>query len=173
MWEEELTLSLSSEGVGGPLPRALLHRVWRQKFVAAVLAVPGKLKCPGNFRTLFPGMRSHRRLLAPRALTPCLARGLTSLASGRLSGGWRLTFTTGRVQAGCETTCSRPSVPRVGTDPDPGGCGLIMALDQMLQPYCPAAAPPHARNDFFTDSFPGHLPFEGTPLLCGPRISFL
>lgn len=101
--------------------------------MTVVLAAPRKLKCPGNFRPLFPGVRSHGHLLAPRALASHLTQDLMNFASSSHPGAWRLTFTAGRVQAGCETTCSWPLVPRAGSDPDPGGYSLIIAFDQMLQ----------------------------------------
>lgn len=101
--------------------------------MAVVLADPRKLKCPGNFRPRFSGVRSHGYPLAPRVLAPLLTQDLTNFASSSRSGGWRLTFTTSRAQAACETTCSWPSVSRAGTDPDPGVYSLIIALDQMPQ----------------------------------------
>jgi len=98
-----------------------------------VLADPRKLKGLGNFGPHFPGVRSHGRSLAPQALAPRLTQDLTNFASSSHSGGWRLTFLTSRVQAGCETTCSWPSVPGVGADPDPGDYSQIIASDQMQQ----------------------------------------
>lgn len=52
MWEEVLTLVWATNGFESQCP--MLWRVWRQKFIAAELAAPRKLKGSGNFRLLFP-----------------------------------------------------------------------------------------------------------------------
>lgn len=175
MWEEVLTLVWAMNGFESHCP--VLWWVWRQKFIAAELATPRKLKGSGNFSLLFPARSSYGNLLAPPASAPCLMQELTDLESSSHTGGWRSVFTTSGFQAGCETTWKWSSVPELahsliqGLRPEncfrPNAAAYSLALAMVLA---------RVRNDLFGDSLCGHLPLWRTTtvlLLCSPHITFL
>lgn len=107
--------------------------VWRQKFMGVVLADPRKLKCAGEFQTTVPRCEELWVPIGTSSFSFWPNTGHPELVEQQAFRGLEMDVHHWQSSGKACNKLQLPSVSRAGTNPDPGGCSQIIALDQMLQ----------------------------------------